>query len=82
MEVLKFLPIGYQKVIDTQDSSFIFQLRYVCIARPYGPFISDPDGSIVEIKLIDPKDYKQYFDWGQIGERIVSRALELKSELK
>ena len=81
MEVLKYLPVGYQKMIDTRDGSYIYQLRYVCTARPYGPFVHDPAESITEIKLIDPKDYKQYFDWGQIGERIVSRALELKGRL-
>lgn len=77
MEVLSFLPVGYQKVIDTRDNSFVYQLRYVCTAKPYGDFVSDPAGHITEIKLIDPKDYKQYFDWGAIGERIITRAQEL-----
>ena len=36
-----------------------------------------PDG----LKLVDPKDYKQYFDWGRIGERIIERAVELKNKL-
>ncbi|MCR4261217.1 MAG: NUDIX hydrolase [Candidatus Colwellbacteria bacterium] len=81
MEVLGFLPIGYQKVISPKDQSYIYQLRFVCTVRPYGPFISDPDDSIKEIKLIDPMDYKKYFDWGEIGERIVSRALKLKDKI-
>lgn len=80
MEVLSFLPIGHQKVTDTRDNSFYYQLRYVCTVKPYGPFVSDPDDSITEIKLINPKDYKQYFDWGSIGDRIMERALELRSE--
>ena len=46
-----------------------------------GPFVSDPAGTISEIKLIDPKDYKQYFDWKSIGDRIMERALELKERL-
>lgn len=82
MEVLSFLPVGYQKVIDTRDDSFVYQLRYVCTARPYGEFISDPAGSISEIKLIDIKDYKKYFDWGEIGERIIKRAEELVEKIK
>jgi len=82
MEVLSFLPIGYQKAIDTRDGSFAYQLRYACTIRPFGPFVSDPAGVVTEIKLIDPKDYKQYFDWGNIGERIIERALELKEKLK
>lgn len=28
----------------------------------YGEFISDPDGDVFEIKLIDPKDYKQLIE--------------------
>jgi ADP-ribose pyrophosphatase YjhB (NUDIX family) len=81
MDVLSFLPVGYQKVVDTRDESFFYQLRYVCIARPYGEFVSDPAGTITEIKLIDPKEYKQYFDWGDIGERIITRAIELLPKL-
>ena len=82
MEILSFVPIGYQKVIDTRDNSFVYQLRYVAIVKPFGPFISDPADAITEIKLIDPKDYKKYFDWGKIGDRIIERALELKNNLK
>lgn len=79
MKVNSFLPIGYQEVIVGDKT--ICQLRYVCGVEPYGDFISDPDGSVIEIKLIDPKDYRQYFDWGEIGERIIERAVELKSKL-
>jgi ADP-ribose pyrophosphatase YjhB (NUDIX family) len=79
MEVLKFRPIGYQEVI--KEDNYKIQLRYVCIVRPLGPFIKDPAGGVTEIKLINPKDYKKYFDWGVVGERIMERALELKSKL-
>jgi hypothetical protein len=52
----------------------------VCIVEPYGDFESDPDNDISEIKLIDPKDYKQYFDWKEIGDRIVKKAVELNKK--
>lgn len=86
MEVLKFLPVGYQKVTDTRNDSYFYQLRYVCSARPLGEFVVDQgDGmsekGITEIKLIDPADYKKYFDWGKIGERIIERALMIKEKL-
>ena len=81
MEVLKAQPVGYQKMIDTRDGSFIYQLRYVCIVRPYGPFTSDPAGSVTEIKMINPQEYKTYFNWGKIGEHIIDRATQLKSKL-
>ncbi|MDE2037913.1 MAG: NUDIX domain-containing protein [Patescibacteria group bacterium] len=77
MEVLTAKPIGYQKAVDTRDGSWVYQLRYVCRVQPYGPFTGDPDGgSIQEIKLIDPADYRTYFDWGETGERMIHRSIE------
>lgn len=81
MQVLSYLPIGVQKVINP-DSTVDYQLRYVALVEPIGEFVSDPDGDIKKIKLIDPKEYKQYFDWGEIGDRIVARALKLRANLK
>ena len=79
MKVIDFKPIGFQTV--HMGDEVFHQLRYVCTVEPYSDFVSDPDGKITEIKLVDPKDYKQYFDWGRVGDRIVVRALELKSKL-
>jgi 8-oxo-dGTP pyrophosphatase MutT (NUDIX family) len=79
MKVLKFKPIGFQFI--KMEGKEFYQLRYVCIVEPYGDFKFDPDGSITEIKMVNPGDYRQYFDWGEIGDRIVERALELKKEL-
>jgi ADP-ribose pyrophosphatase YjhB (NUDIX family) len=81
MKVLSCLPIGYQKVTDPRDNSHIYQLRYACVVEPLGPFVADPAGGVTEIKLIDPTEYRKYFDWGEIGERIVARAREMKSRL-
>ena len=80
MKVISQELIGYQDVIDiTNGDRVIRQVRSFCIVEPYGDFVTDPDGDITAIKLIDPKDYKQYFDWGKIGDRIMERALELKN---
>lgn len=81
MEILALLPVGYQKVTDNLGNEPFYQLRYVCLVKPYGPFVTDPADGITEIKLIDPADIKQYFDWGNIGDRIIGRALELKNNL-
>jgi len=72
-EVIKYWPIGYQ----VTEGETNLQLRYACLVKPYGPFVSDPDGGITAIKFIDPKDYKQYFNWGKIGDRLISRAQEI-----
>lgn len=82
MKVLKNKPVGYQKVTDTRDGKIFYQLRYVAIVEPYGPFISDPAGSITEIKLIHPNEVKKYFNWGAIGDRIIERSLELLPTLQ
>lgn len=74
MEVLEWKPVGIQTVYLEGLKPF-FQLRTACKVKPYGVFKSDPDGDITEIKLIDPKDYKDYFDWGEIGNQIISRAI-------
>lgn len=76
MKVIKQIPIGYQ-VVTNPDGTVDYQLRSFCIVEPIGQFVKDPDNSVTEIKLIDPKDYKKYFDWGKIGDRIMERAMEL-----
>ncbi len=86
MEVLKAIPIGYQQVTNMKTGESFYQLRYAAEVEPYGPFVIDEgDGmsekGITEIKLIDADDYRQYFDWGDIGERIIRRAIELKDKL-
>lgn len=76
MRVLTQIPIGYQEVFGPDGKSY-YQLRSACVVEPIGKFEKDPAGSITEIKLIDPKDYKKYFDWGKIGDRLMARAMEL-----
>lgn len=74
MKVTAYWPIGSQYLIN-EDT---YQLRYACKLKPLGEFTGDPDGgSIKKIKLINPADYKKYFDWGKIGDHLITRALEL-----
>lgn len=77
MKVLHQELIGFQDIYE--PSRTIRQTRSFCIVEPYGDFVSDPDEDITEVKLIDPKDFKQYFNWLKIGDRIMERALELKN---
>ena len=76
MKVLRQELIGYQDIYE--PDRIVRQTRSFCIVEPMGDFLVDPDGEVTKIKLIDPRDYKEYFDWGEIGERIMKRALELK----
>jgi len=71
MRVIRHIPLGYQTVHEPHQT--IHQTRSLCIVEPYGPFVGDPDNDISEIKLVDLKDYKQYFDWGEIQDHIMKR---------
>lgn len=75
MEVLKQAVLGIQ-VNNYSDNTVRIHSRSVCIVKPYGDFVADPAGDVTEIKLIDPADYKKYFDWGPISDRMMERALE------
>ncbi len=75
MTVLSYRHLGYQLSINPQGES-IYQLRLVCQVKPLGPFKSDPDGAVTKIKLINPKDYKKYIDWGELGDHLLKRSLE------
>ncbi len=77
MNVLKQQLIGYQDI--HEPGRIVRQFRSVCIVKPVDEFGADPDGDITEIKLIDPKDYKEYFDWGPVGDRLMEQALLLRS---
>lgn len=79
MRVVKQELIGFLDIYEPDRT--IRQVRSVCIVEPYGEFVEDPNNEICEIKLIDPQDYKKYFDWGEIGERIMERAVELRKDL-
>lgn len=77
MKVLSFKPIGYQKVTEEGKEKYGYQLRYLCEVEPFGPFEIDPAGTVDKIKLINPKDYKTYFDWGKKSDAIIKKAIEL-----
>lgn len=74
MKVLHQELIGFQDIYESDRT--VRQTRSFCIVEPYGDFITDPDGDITEIKLIDPKDLKKYIDWKEIGDRILAEALK------
>lgn len=80
MKVLKHAFIGYQEIYEGDEVKI--QTRSVCTVEPYGEFVKDlGDDDITEIRLIDPADYKKYFDWKEIGDHIMQRALEMKKKL-
>lgn len=78
MKVLYQEYIGYQDVAWSGRQER--QARTFAIVEPFGEFVSDPDEDILEIKLIDLSEFNTYCKWGEVGDRLVERALELKKE--
>ena len=78
MRIIKYWPIGSQYVVQED----IYQIRYCCVVEPFGPFVSDPDNDILKIKMIAPDEFGRYFEWGEIGDRLLIRSLSLIKENK
>jgi bis(5'-nucleosidyl)-tetraphosphatase len=85
MKVLEYKLLGYQKCVNLTkpEKSPEYQIRYFAKVEPLGPFTPDcdPDGDVTELLEINPAEYKKYFDWGETGEKIMNRSMELMSEL-
>ncbi len=79
MKVLELLPLGCETYSNRETKEDWRILRYAARVEPYGDFTSDgaEDGEITEIKLIDPADYKQYQDWGERGDMMMKKALQI-----
>jgi ADP-ribose pyrophosphatase YjhB (NUDIX family) len=80
MKVTHMEWIGFQEVEIPGENRTVCQGRMFCIVEPLGDFESDPDGDIQEMKLIDSTEYKKYILWGEIGDHVMKRALEMKKD--
>lgn len=74
------MKVSYQNLLGYQDiqkeDKIIRQTRSFCVVEPLGDFVADPDGDITKIKLIEPEHMEKYVNWHEIGEHLLSRALE------
>jgi len=73
MKVLKHFPLGYLYIREVD----IYQVQYLCLVEPYGPFISDPDGGVTEIKLVDYSEMAEYFDKNDTSRLTLTRCKEV-----
>jgi len=74
MKVLELIPLGYDIQTSQASDQVWYHGRFAARVEPYGPFVADPDGGITKIILIDPKDYKSYFDWGERSDAMIAKA--------
>lgn len=81
MKVLHQEYIGYQDIVIPQNGRIERQYRMFCIVEPFGDFHSDPDGDITEVACVDPQQFNEYVHWGEIGEHILKRAVEIHENI-
>jgi 8-oxo-dGTP pyrophosphatase MutT (NUDIX family) len=75
MKVLELVPLGLETYTYPATQEIFYVLRYAARVEPYGPFESDPaGGEITAMQLVDPSDYKKYFDWGQRSDMLMEKA--------
>lgn len=79
MKVLELIPLGYDTFTYDDSDEVHCVLRYAARVEPYGEFLSDGsgDGEITQTTLIDPADYKKYFDWGERSDAMLKKAMEV-----
>jgi len=79
MKVLELFPLGYDTFTNPETQKKIYQARFVAKVEPYGPFVIDldPEQDISAIKLIEPLEYKKYFDWGERSDAMMRKALKI-----
>jgi ADP-ribose pyrophosphatase YjhB (NUDIX family) len=82
LELVSFKPIGYQTAVNLEQGEDLIQLRFFAIARKYGEFVSDPDGTIAKVEFINPKDYKNFTPWADVGDSVFEKAERIFQEYK
>lgn len=80
MKVINWKPIGFQ-IVTLPNGTKTWQLRLVAKVEKIGDFIKDPDGWVTKNKLCELKDLNLNIKYGQVGERLIKRTLELKNSI-
>jgi len=78
MKVLKFVPLGYLYVAETD----FYQVQYLCLVEPYGPFVEDPDGGVTAINLVDFKDVPKHLEPNDTSWATLKRCEEVFKVVK
>lgn len=78
MKVLHMEPMGYQDVYNVRKNIHGRQAIMFCTVEPIAEFLSDPDGDIVEMRVIELKDFDIYMkDWGEAGTYLLNKSLKI-----
>lgn len=78
MKVLKYFPLGYLYVAEAD----FYQVQYLCLVEPYGPFVEDPDGGVTEVKLVDFAEVSKILEPADTSHATLKRCEEVFKEIK
>lgn len=73
MRVLSWYPLGYEKIIDPEDSSVEYKLRAYAKLEKMDEFIGDPDGYVIGYEMLDLNDVPLSIEWYERGEWLIDR---------
>ncbi|MFT4312633.1 MAG: NUDIX hydrolase [Candidatus Woesearchaeota archaeon] len=66
--------IGIQKAENMDTGEIVYQLRFACLVR-LEEMTPDPDyGECWQRVFIEPNDFSNYLQWGEIGEHLVKKS--------
>lgn len=77
MKVLFHKCLGYLDVYFPEGTES-YTYSY-CKVEPYGEFVKDVAGEVTEVRLIEPKDFKNYKELNEIHEHLLKRAIAMHS---
>lgn len=79
--VIDWLPIGYQ-IVTEPDGKIKYQLRVVATVDKIGEFVKDAGGSVHHNLLVEPAKVNEYIKYGEVGDRVIARAIAIRPKLK
>lgn len=74
MKVLSWMPLGYQKVTNSQGD-VTHQLRAYGVLEKIDDFTNDPGGSVIGYELIDINDLNSHINYGEVGDFLVKKVV-------
>lgn len=74
MEVISWVPLGYQKLTRPWDDTPIYQFRVYAELRKIDEFSNDPGGSVIGHKLVDLDEVNRFIQYGDVGDRLISNS--------
>ena len=74
-DVIDFVPISYQKIINPDNGNCHYRLQYLCNVVPLGEFQGDVANNVDKIAWIEPNKFEEFIENKEFKKMIIRRAL-------